>query len=124
MKTPSPIEIEGTNGALPIRCFTGQSLLPDLLRRHTAMPVRLAEEGMPVVPNTVYVIPPGPDLIATVFALMKIGAIPVLVDPGAEPRRPVDRVLQHRRDDSASRGGIPGTRLHRTGSRRWASSSR
>ena len=28
------------------------------------------------------IIRPGPDLIAVVFALMKLGAVPVLIDPG------------------------------------------
>ena len=41
----------------------GQSLLPDLLARHTAMEVRQAEEGTLLAPNAVYVIPPGHDLV-------------------------------------------------------------
>jgi two-component system, chemotaxis family, CheB/CheR fusion protein len=41
----------------------GQSLLPDLLARHTAMEVRTAEEGLRIVPNTVYIIPPAYDLV-------------------------------------------------------------
>ncbi len=41
----------------------GQSLLPDLLARRTAMQVRAAEEGTRIAPDTVYVIPPGHDLV-------------------------------------------------------------
>lgn len=35
-----------------------ESLMADLLARYTAMPVKRAEEGVAVVPNHVYVIPP------------------------------------------------------------------
>lgn len=31
--------------------------------------------------------PPGPELFALVFALFRIGAVPVVVDPGMGPRR-------------------------------------
>jgi two-component system CheB/CheR fusion protein len=41
----------------------GQSLLPDLLARHTTMEVRAAEEGMRIAPDAVYVIPPAQDLV-------------------------------------------------------------
>ncbi|NLF11920.1 MAG: chemotaxis protein CheB [Anaerolineaceae bacterium] len=41
----------------------GQSLLPDLLARHTTMEVRAAEEGTPIAPDAVYVIPPAQDLV-------------------------------------------------------------
>ena len=40
----------------------GPELLPTLLRRYTPMEVMTAEEGMPLSPNTVYVLPPGWDL--------------------------------------------------------------
>ncbi|MHB0878175.1 MAG: chemotaxis protein CheB [Anaerolineae bacterium] len=39
-----------------------QSLLPDLVRRYTRMPVSVAEDGMVVKPNSVYIIPPNHDL--------------------------------------------------------------
>ncbi|MHB1000001.1 MAG: chemotaxis protein CheB [Armatimonadota bacterium] len=41
---------------------THESLLSSLLQRDTTMPVREAVDGMPVVPNTVYVIPQNADL--------------------------------------------------------------
>ncbi|HSJ55198.1 MAG TPA: chemotaxis protein CheB, partial [Anaerolineae bacterium] len=41
----------------------GQSLLPEILARHTAMEVRAAEEGARIAPNKVYVIPPAHDLV-------------------------------------------------------------
>jgi two-component system CheB/CheR fusion protein len=40
-----------------------ESILPSILSRSTAMPVRQAEEGMPLEPNHVYVIPPGQDML-------------------------------------------------------------
>jgi two-component system, chemotaxis family, CheB/CheR fusion protein len=36
-----------------------RSVLAELLRRYTAMTVEEAEDGMPVAPNTVHIIPPG-----------------------------------------------------------------
>ena len=41
---------------------TQKALLPELLQRVTTMPVHEAEQGMPVVRNTVYVIPPNTEL--------------------------------------------------------------
>jgi len=38
------------------------SMMPELLRRHTTMDVIEAQDGMPVVPNRVYVIPPNRDM--------------------------------------------------------------
>ncbi|HTP65885.1 MAG TPA: CheR family methyltransferase [Geobacteraceae bacterium] len=40
----------------------GPSYLADLLRRYTPMEVRTAEDDTPLLPNTVYVIPPGAEL--------------------------------------------------------------
>jgi two-component system CheB/CheR fusion protein len=41
---------------------TRESLLPEILQRHTAMPVAQVRNGMNVEPNCVYVIPPHQDL--------------------------------------------------------------
>jgi len=41
---------------------THESLMVELLAKQTAMPVREAQDGMPVRPNHVYVIPPNADL--------------------------------------------------------------
>jgi two-component system CheB/CheR fusion protein len=40
----------------------GPAFLADLLRRYTPMEVQNAEDGTPLLPNTVHVIPPGADL--------------------------------------------------------------
>ena len=40
-----------------------ESLMPELLQRHTHMPVRSIAEQMPIAPNTVFLIPPGQNLI-------------------------------------------------------------
>ncbi|HTY20520.1 MAG TPA: chemotaxis protein CheB, partial [Geobacteraceae bacterium] len=37
----------------------GPSILVDLIRRYTSMEVLTAEDGMPLLPNTIHVIPPG-----------------------------------------------------------------
>lgn len=41
---------------------THKGMMPELLQRHTAMPVVQAKDGMPIRPNAVYVIPPNADL--------------------------------------------------------------
>ncbi|MCK5790323.1 MAG: hypothetical protein KAH34_05745, partial [Ketobacter sp.] len=57
---------------------TQKALLPELLQRITSMPVREAQQDMPVAPNSVYVIPPNTEL-SVVDGLLK------LAEP-AEPR--------------------------------------
>jgi two-component system CheB/CheR fusion protein len=42
---------------------TRDSMLTDILARATRMPVRQVEDKMPIEPDTVYVIPPGKDLV-------------------------------------------------------------
>ncbi|HEX9028042.1 MAG TPA: chemotaxis protein CheB, partial [Anaerolineales bacterium] len=39
-----------------------RSILPDILQRYTGMPVSQVTDGMEIMPNGVYVIPPGTDL--------------------------------------------------------------
>ena len=41
---------------------THVSVLPDLLQKHTKMPVRQVRDGAPLRPNTVFVIPPNKEL--------------------------------------------------------------
>jgi len=59
---------------------TQKALLAELLQRATAMPVREAENGMPIEPDCVYVIPPNTEL-----SVLK-GRI--IVDSPAAPRGP------------------------------------
>lgn len=40
-----------------------KSLMDELLGRHTRLPIRLVEDGMPVLPNHVYLIPPKKEMI-------------------------------------------------------------
>ncbi|HEY3819820.1 MAG TPA: chemotaxis protein CheB [Polyangiaceae bacterium] len=40
-----------------------RSMMDELLGRHTKLPVRLVENGMPVKPDSVYLIPPGKEMI-------------------------------------------------------------
>ena len=61
-----------------------ESLLPELVQRFTRMKVFEAKDGMPVLPNCVYIIPPGHDL-----AILG-GALQLLVHATAQPRRPID----------------------------------
>jgi len=48
---------------------TQKALLPDILQRATTMPVHEAEQGMPITPDTVYVIPPNTELSVVSGAL-------------------------------------------------------
>ncbi|MEU9420045.1 fatty acid CoA ligase family protein [Streptomyces sp. NPDC051000] len=47
----------------------------------------LAHAGIGRGTKAVLMAPPGPELFALVFALFRIGAVPVVVDPGMGPRR-------------------------------------
>src|SRR5215470_14201257 len=40
-----------------------KSLMDELLARHTRLPIRLVEDGMPVAPDHVYLIPSGKEMI-------------------------------------------------------------
>jgi two-component system CheB/CheR fusion protein len=62
-----------------------ESLLPDLIRRVTRLPVFVVEDGMPIQPNSVYILPPGHDMGLLDGALH-------LMDPAEPPgqRRPID----------------------------------
>jgi two-component system chemotaxis response regulator CheB len=42
---------------------SGQSVLPDILGRHSSIPVSHARDGEPIAPNHIYVAPPGQHLI-------------------------------------------------------------
>jgi len=47
-----------------------KSLMGELLRRHTIMPIHVADNGMMLEPNTVYLIPPKADMIVAAGALL------------------------------------------------------
>ena len=71
------------------------SLLVDILRRSTRMPVVEAVDGMPVEPNRVHVIPPNRDMVIDHGALR--------LSPPAEPRgqrMPIDAFLRSLADDA------------------------
>jgi two-component system CheB/CheR fusion protein len=76
----------------------GPSLLADLIRRYTSMEVLTAEDGMPLLPNTVHVIPPG------VILTVKEGRL--RFDPGDVPARtyhPIDRFFTSLAEDCGTR---------------------
>ena len=58
----------------------GPSLLADLIRRYTTMEVLTTEDGMPLLPNTVHVIPPG--------AILTIKEGRLRLDPSKGQERP------------------------------------
>lgn len=60
-----------------------EDMLPELLQRRTAMPVSRIEDGMRVLPNQVYVIPPNRDLSVLHGVLYLIAQAP-------GPRLPID----------------------------------
>lgn len=64
------------------------SLLPEILRRWTTLPVLEASDGLPVQPNTVYLPPPGSRLaiLHAVLHLMDTG-------DGVRPLLPIDYFL-------------------------------
>lgn len=47
-----------------------KSLMDELLRRHTQMPVNVAENGMPIESNAVYLIPPRADMVVSGMRLL------------------------------------------------------
>lgn len=65
-----------------------KSLMDEILRRHTAMPVNVAADGMLVVPNTVYVNPPGKQLGLNHGRLTTVER-----DVGTAGVRPIDAFL-------------------------------
>jgi two-component system CheB/CheR fusion protein len=75
-----------------------ESLLPNLLARSTAMPVRQAKDGMLMEPNHVYVIPPNASLTLTQRTLR---LTPREVDVGV--RLPIDGFLRSLAENSGSR---------------------
>jgi two-component system CheB/CheR fusion protein len=69
----------------------GPSFLAEMLGRYTTMEVVTAEEGMPLVPNRVHVIPAGRELTLSGDRLL------LHLEGAAEPRRthhPIDRVFR------------------------------
>ncbi len=76
----------------------GPSFLVDFLKRYTAMEVVTAEEGMPLRPNTVHVIPPGREL-SVKNGLLQLKA----PDRPAGTRHPIDGFLASLAED---KGGL------------------
>lgn len=76
-----------------------KSMLPDLLARHTAMPVHSAEDGVALAPNQVYVIPPG------VYLSIASGRLQFAAAPaGRATRVPIDAFLYSLAADRGKRG--------------------
>ncbi|GLR66889.1 hypothetical protein GCM10010909_15690 [Acidocella aquatica] len=77
----------------------GKSLLPELLARHTRMQVQLASEGAALLPNQVYVIPPGVflSLVSDKFHMVDAPS-------GAGARLPVDVFLRSLAANCRNRG--------------------
>jgi two-component system CheB/CheR fusion protein len=74
------------------------SLMADILSKHTRMPVQQVEDGVPVEPNHVYVIRPGHTLTLS-EARLKLGE--PLEQPGH--RRPVDDFFRSLADEQRER---------------------
>ena len=69
---------------------TTESTLPDIIQRHSQIPVQQAEDGMPVLPNNVYIIPPGKGM-----AILR-GKLQLFEQPGIPTyvRHPIDTFLE------------------------------
>lgn len=77
---------------------THKGVMPELIQRFTAMKVQQAKNGMKVLPDTVYIIPPNRDLAILHNKLQ-------LMDPSAPRglRLPIDFFLQHLAEDQKER---------------------
>jgi two-component system CheB/CheR fusion protein len=75
-----------------------KSLMPEILRKHTRMPISQIEDGMVVKPNCIYVIPPNRD------AILKNGALH-LIEPFISRgiRHPIDVFFRSLADDQAEK---------------------
>ncbi len=82
---------------------TQASALPDLLWKATHVEVVTAEDGMRVLPNRVYVIPPNADLGIQQGVLQLMGP-----PSGRRPRLPIDFFLRALAEDAGKRaiGGV------------------
>ena len=79
----------------PRRGEWGTTSFAELDGRADAIAHGLAELGLAPGDRAALLLPPGPDLVATVFALFRLGAVPVVADPGrgaAELARSLGRV--------------------------------
>jgi two-component system CheB/CheR fusion protein len=76
-----------------------RSLLPELLTKHTAMRVRPAEDGLVLMPNEVYVIPPGVYLSIAAGMLHSSAA-----QAGRGARMPIDVLLHSLAAERGNRG--------------------
>src|SRR5450631_2780574 len=75
-----------------------ESLLPDLLARSTAMPVRQVKDGIRIEPNHVYVIPPNTSL-AVVQQTLRLTPR----EPAIGVRLPIDGFLRSLAENSGNR---------------------
>ena len=79
-----PIAVEGHGDALKIR-YRDMSFA-ELDRRSDALAAGLLSYDIGKGARTVVMLKPGPEFFIAMFALLKIGAVPVLVDPGIDKR--------------------------------------
>ena len=77
-----------------------KSLMAQLLAKHTSMPVHPAEDGMPIEANSVYIIPPGKNMIAESGRLR---LQPQDRSPGHGINLPIDLFLSSLAKDAAQR---------------------
>jgi acyl-CoA synthetase (AMP-forming)/AMP-acid ligase II len=77
---PAVVESAGRRVPKPKRYHT--TTFAELDARCDAFAHILAKAGVGVGAHTAVMVPPGVDCFALVFALFKIGAVPVMVDPG------------------------------------------
>ena len=68
-----------------------KSLMSELLTRRTNMAVQRVVEQMRLAPNTIFLIPPGQNLV---LANQRLHLIPQARDPGHQPNFPIDLFFQ------------------------------
>jgi two-component system CheB/CheR fusion protein len=76
-----------------------KSLTDDILARRTRLPIRVVEDGIPVRPDTIFLIPPRKDMIATGGRLLLTDK-----DPGQVVALPIDRFLRSLASEAGDRG--------------------
>jgi two-component system, chemotaxis family, CheB/CheR fusion protein len=82
---------------------TSRSVLPELLGKHTKMPVRAARDGDILMPRHVYVIPPGAYMTVSA-GMLGLSSVPAGMGARMPIRMPIDIFLHSLATNSGPRG--------------------
>src|SRR5687768_16231378 len=110
----------GTRGSDGLACYDVTLSYRQLDQRSDAIAAGLARRGIVRGTRTVVMVRPSPEFFLLMFALFKVGAVPVLVDPGID-KRALKQCLDEAQPEAFI--GIPLAHVARV-ALRWASSAR